>query len=67
MKSISEMTLTEKAVHAMESAVDKVAATHRRLNRPLAITRNGKAVLVSPDEFDALVSNEKTEGLKVEN
>ena len=64
MRPISEMTLTEKAVHAMESAVNKVVATHRRQNRPLAITRDGKAVWVSPDEFDALAAEKKAEGLK---
>jgi hypothetical protein len=54
MKPISEMTLTEKATHAMEAAVEKVIAEHRRQNRPLAIYRDGQAIWVTADELAPL-------------
>ncbi len=39
--------LTRKVLAALQSAVAKVVAQHRRDGRPLAVWRNGKAVLVS--------------------
>jgi hypothetical protein len=43
----SKNALTRKALAALQSAVAKVVAQHRRDGRPLAVWRNGKAVLVS--------------------
>jgi hypothetical protein len=41
--------MTRKALAAMQEAVAKVVEEHRRDGRPLAIWRNGKAVLVRPE------------------
>ena len=41
--------LAQKAWAAMQEAVAKVVEEHRRDGRPLAIWRNGKAVLVRPE------------------
>jgi len=43
----SKKPLTRKALAALQSAVAKVVAQHRRDGRQLAVWRNGKAVLVS--------------------
>lgn len=43
-------TLTKNAVAAMESAVRKVVEDHKRRNRPLPVWRDGKVVMISPDE-----------------
>jgi hypothetical protein len=41
--------MTRKALAAMQEAVAKVVEEHRRDGRPLAIWRDGKAVLVRPE------------------
>ena len=41
--------LARKAWAAMQEAVAKVVEEHRRDGRPLAIWRDGKAVLVRPE------------------
>jgi hypothetical protein len=43
----SKNALTRKALAALQSAVAKVVAKGRRDGRPIAVWRNGKAVLVS--------------------
>lgn len=47
--------LTKKAVSAMESAVRKVVLEHRRRKRALAIWKDGKVVMVSPESAPATV------------
>jgi hypothetical protein len=44
---VSKNALTRKALAALQSAVAKVVAKARRDGRPIAVWRNGKAVLVS--------------------
>ncbi|HUJ72934.1 MAG TPA: hypothetical protein VLZ30_11875 [Verrucomicrobiae bacterium] len=41
--------MTRKALAAMQAAVARVVEQHRRDGRPLALWRNGKAVLVRPE------------------
>jgi len=45
---MKEQTLTQKAVAAMESAIQKVIADHQRRNRPLAVWQDGKVVMLQP-------------------
>ena len=40
--------MTRKALTALREAVAQVVEEHRRDGRPLAVWKNGKAVLVSP-------------------
>ena len=40
--------MTRKALKALREAVAEVVEQHRREGRPLAVWRDGKAVLVSP-------------------
>ena len=42
----SKSALTRKALAALQCAVAKVVAQHRRDGRPLAVWRNGRGVLV---------------------
>jgi hypothetical protein len=44
----SKNPMTRKALMALQEAVAQVVEEHRREGRPLAVWRNGKAVLVSP-------------------
>lgn len=43
------LSLQDKAMIAMEKAVRKVVEEHKKSGRPLAIWKNGKTVLVSPN------------------
>ncbi len=54
MKRKTESSLTKKAVRALAEAVAEVVEDHRRRGIPLAVWRNGKAVLVSASELSAL-------------
>lgn len=47
--------LTKKAVSAMEHAVRKVVLEQCRRKRALAIWKNGKVVMVSPESAPAAV------------
>lgn len=42
--------LREKAVGAMKAAVANVIRDHQRTGRPLAVWRNGKVVMLPPNE-----------------
>ena len=53
MKEKTE-SLTEKATEAMCAAVDKVIEEHRQRGRPLAIWRDGKVVMLPPEEAKLL-------------
>jgi hypothetical protein len=44
MKKLPKASLTDKALAAMRSAVEKVVEDHRQRGKPLAVWRNGKAV-----------------------
>ncbi|MBU2573996.1 MAG: hypothetical protein KKH28_07980 [Elusimicrobia bacterium] len=45
------LTLHDKAWLAMKSAIRKLIAEHKKTGRPLAIWKNGRAVLISPDKL----------------
>ena len=44
-------SLVEKAEMALRQAVAGVIRNHRRLGEPLAIWRDGRVVMVSPDQL----------------
>lgn len=46
---MKDQTLTEKAMAAMEGAIRKVVADHKRRNRPLAVWQDGKVVMLKPE------------------
>ncbi len=48
MKKLSE--LHDKADAAMKKAIQNVVKQHKATGRPLAIWKNGKTVLVYPDQ-----------------
>ena len=50
----SELSLTQKATQALTDAVAKVVEDHRRGGVPLAVWRNGKAVLILATEAAVL-------------
>jgi hypothetical protein len=50
-KEIQPLSLAEKAECALRRAVAKVIAEHQRTGEPLAIWRDGRVVLVSPDQL----------------
>ncbi|MGD9976090.1 MAG: hypothetical protein AB7S77_23790 [Desulfatirhabdiaceae bacterium] len=49
---ISDLSLTQKAVAAMRTAVNRVVEDHRRRGKPLIIWRDGKVVFQHPDLAD---------------
>ncbi len=46
---MKDLTLTEKVMAAMEKAIRKVIADHKRRNRPLAVWQDGKVVMAPPE------------------
>ncbi len=44
------MSLEDKAMAAMKKAVRQVVLRHKKTGRPLAIWKDGKTVLISPDQ-----------------
>ena len=46
-----EITLQDKAVLAMKSAIRQVVEEHKKSGRPLAIWKNGKMVRVSASKL----------------
>jgi hypothetical protein len=54
MKKRTELSLTEKAIQALTEAVAKVVEDHRRRGIPLAVWRNGRAVLIPATELGPL-------------
>ncbi|MBI2871464.1 MAG: hypothetical protein HYY14_07145 [Candidatus Omnitrophica bacterium] len=44
------MSLQDKAEAALKKAVREVVKRHKKTGRPLAIWKNGKTVLISPNE-----------------
>lgn len=51
IKHVSEMTLAEKIEAAFLKASYRVLETARQKKTPIAISRDGKVVLVSPEEI----------------
>ncbi len=47
-------SLSELATVALRAAVDKVIEDHRQRGRPLAIWRDGKVVMLPPEEAKLL-------------
>jgi hypothetical protein len=45
------MTLEDKAMAAMKKAVRQVVLRHKKTGRRLAIWKDGKTVLISPDKI----------------
>lgn len=54
MSKVKLKTLTQKAVEAMNVAIQGVVDDHRRRNQPLAVWKDGKVVLVHPDSVMAV-------------
>jgi uncharacterized protein YacL (UPF0231 family) len=50
-KKIKPLSLVEKAEHALRRAVAKLIAEHQQTGEPLAIWRDGRVVMVSPDQL----------------
>ncbi len=44
------MTLQDKAEAALKKAVRQVILQHKKTGRPLAIWKNGRTVLISPNK-----------------
>lgn len=51
--------LREKTILAMNAALDTVVAEHQRYGHPLAIWREGKVVLVPPEQTAAAIRRRK--------
>jgi len=45
------ISLQDKAVLAMKSAIREVVENHKKSGRPLAIWKNGRTVRLSPDKL----------------
>jgi 20S proteasome alpha/beta subunit len=45
------ISLQDKAVLAMKSAIREVIERHKKSGRPLAIWKNGRTVRLSPDKL----------------
>jgi hypothetical protein len=54
MKKRKQLSLGQKALRALKEAVREVVEDHRRRGIPLAVWRNGRAVLISAEEADGL-------------
>jgi hypothetical protein len=46
-----KLSLQDKAELALQEAVKRVVNEHKKTGRPLAIWKNGRTVLVSPDSI----------------
>lgn len=44
------LTLQDKAMLALEEAVEEVVARHKKSGHPLAVWQNGKVVRISADQ-----------------
>jgi hypothetical protein len=51
MKKSEKLSLTQQATQALIDAVTKVYEDHRRRGKPLAVWRDGKAVLIHATEI----------------
>jgi hypothetical protein len=55
--NVLEMPLQERALMALEAAVEKVWEEHARDGLPIYVLRDGKIVEVPPEELRILISN----------
>jgi F420-0:gamma-glutamyl ligase len=55
----TELSLTQKALAAMQDAVAKVIEDHRRRGRPVAIGRDGKVAWLTPEECSRVSESEE--------
>jgi len=51
-KTISKISIIEKAEEALKKAVQETIVDHKRTGDPIAIWRDGKAVFVDPEELE---------------
>ena len=52
--STNRGSLTSKATVAMQDALDRLIADHRRRNMPLAVWQDGKVVRIQPSQAVAV-------------
>ncbi len=57
--NILELPLHERALMALEAAVERVWEEHAREGLPIYVLHNGKIVEVSPEELRIRLSNKK--------
>jgi hypothetical protein len=55
--NVLELPLQERALMALEAAVEKVWEEHARDGLPIYVLRDGKIVEVSPEELRIRLSN----------
>jgi hypothetical protein len=55
--NVLELPLPERALMALEAAVEKVMEEHAREGLPLYVLRDGKVVKVAPEELRIQLSN----------
>jgi hypothetical protein len=55
--NVLELPLQERALMALEAAVEKVWEEHVRDGLPIYVLRDGKIVEVPPEELRILISN----------
>jgi hypothetical protein len=55
--NVLELPLAERALMALEAAVEKVWEEHAREGLPIYIWRDGRVVEVPPEELRILLSN----------
>jgi hypothetical protein len=55
--SVLELPLPERALMALEAAVEKVMEEHAREGLPIYVLRDGKVVKVAPEELRIQLSN----------
>ena len=51
-----EITIQDKAVLAMKSAIRQVVEEHKKSGRPLAVWKNGKTVRISANKLQLLLN-----------
>jgi hypothetical protein len=64
MSKVKLKTLTQKAVEAMNVAIQGVVDDHRRRNQPLAVWKDGKVVLIHPGATLAVREESRDYGTK---
>jgi hypothetical protein len=67
MKKRRILSLTDQALQALRNAVARVVEDHRRRNIPLAIWRDGKAVLIPAKDVATLNETSAPRGKKNKN
>ena len=57
--NVLELPLPERALMALEAAVEKVWEEHAREGLPIYVLRDGKVVKVAPEELRIQLSNRR--------